>query len=386
MKKILKIVLINISMIIMLILALYGYIIYVTEYKKNTRDIKNSQDSRYELFLKAVGEADWPFGSASGQLTLNEGENTISEVTFELYNDGKEINDSCWKVNWNDDYVEVILSGEEQFDEQILLYYDGRKERKQLTENREVVQEASIEEIDLRSYFGEINGCAVLYNSKNCKYSFYNKEMCDIEVSPYSTFKVVSALLGLKCSILRYEDTTMEYNGTQYPVEEWNQNLTLKEAFQTSCIWYFKQVIHSVGKPMVETELKRLQYGNCDISEWDGSQTNSFKDLNGFWINSSLIISPTEQIQVMEKIFESDSIYSSYDVQILKNIMLLQENEKSCIYGKTGSGMNGKAWFIGFKETEDERVYFAIYIDDEQNADVVSGNLAKDILFEMIKD
>ena len=40
----------------------------------------------------------------------------------------------------------------------------------------------------------------------------------------------------------------MNYNGTQYPNLEWNKNLTLKEAFQTSCIWYFRQVINAVGK------------------------------------------------------------------------------------------------------------------------------------------
>lgn len=31
--------------------------------------------------------------------------------------------------------MEVLLSGEEQFDEQIILYFDGGKERKQLTKS-----------------------------------------------------------------------------------------------------------------------------------------------------------------------------------------------------------------------------------------------------------
>ena len=31
---------------------------------------------------------------------------------------------SCWKVTWYDKYVEVILSGEEQSDEQVLLYFN----------------------------------------------------------------------------------------------------------------------------------------------------------------------------------------------------------------------------------------------------------------------
>lgn len=65
-------------------------------------------------------------------MILEEGKDKISQTNFELQNDGGSINSGSWKVTWNDDYVEVILSGEEQFDEQILLYFDGRKESMQL--------------------------------------------------------------------------------------------------------------------------------------------------------------------------------------------------------------------------------------------------------------
>ena len=41
---------------------------------------------------------------------------------------------TSWEVTWYEDYVEVILSGEEQFDEQVILYFDGAKETQQLTD------------------------------------------------------------------------------------------------------------------------------------------------------------------------------------------------------------------------------------------------------------
>ena len=37
-------------------------------------------DGTYELVLKAIGEADWPFGSASGRLILYEGKSRISYI------------------------------------------------------------------------------------------------------------------------------------------------------------------------------------------------------------------------------------------------------------------------------------------------------------------
>ena len=39
---------------------------------------QSRQIKKYELILEAVGEAEWPFGSASGRLILKEGKNKIS--------------------------------------------------------------------------------------------------------------------------------------------------------------------------------------------------------------------------------------------------------------------------------------------------------------------
>ena len=61
---------------------------YITNYKKITIDTSNSPDRKYELTLQAVGEPDWPFGSASGRLVLMEGKDKISQTDLELHNDG----------------------------------------------------------------------------------------------------------------------------------------------------------------------------------------------------------------------------------------------------------------------------------------------------------
>ena len=134
MKKILKVMLCFIGLICVIGLCLVVPISYVTNYKKVTVDISNSSDGQHELVLQAIGEPEWPFGSASGRLVLKEGKDKISQTDFELHNDGASISSSCWKVTWHEDYVEIILSGEEQFDEQVILYFDGTKEIQQLTD------------------------------------------------------------------------------------------------------------------------------------------------------------------------------------------------------------------------------------------------------------
>lgn len=238
--------------------------------------------------------------------------------------------------------------------------------------------------VDYSDYFQGISGCAVIYDGLSNTYSLYNKEECETEVSPLSTFKIVSALAGLENDVLVNENTTMEYSGEEYPVDAWNENLTLREAFETSCVWYFRQVIDKVGQESIRAILEEIQYGNCDISEWNGSNINSLPELNGFWLESSLKISPIQQADMLDYVFSRENSFDIENVEQLKKIMYISELENGCLYGKTGSGTDGDAWFVGFIEKNSNRICFAIYLDDMKNKDMVSGNKAKEIAINIL--
>lgn len=238
--------------------------------------------------------------------------------------------------------------------------------------------------IDLSAEFDNLSGCAIVYFPNEITY-IYNEEIVDKQTSPLSTFKIISTLIGLDKNVLGNETSTMEYSGIQYPVSEWNGELTLQEAFQTSCIWYFKQVLESVGQSEVQSALENLHYGNCDSSEWNGSGINNLPELNGFWLDSSLKISPREQVDVLADIFEGNTDYSMQDIQILKSIMLTKADETCAVYGKTGSSPDGKAWFVGFIETNNQKGYFAVYLDDEQNVEQITGSRAREIAISILE-
>lgn len=241
-----------------------------------------------------------------------------------------------------------------------------------------------MESVDMSDCFHGMSGCAVRYRPEEKRYFIYNEAMAGQEVSPCSTFKIVSALLGLYNGVVEDASSTMDYSGAEYPRPEWNGDLTLQEAFQTSCIWYFRQIIDKVGREETERELKELSYGNGDVSEWEGGNTNPQEDLNGFWLNSSLKISPLEQVDVLAKIFEGESIYSEEDIETLKEIMLVEDGGQRRIYGKTGSGGNGEAWFVGFTEAGGEREYFAVYLSDPAQGKLASGSTAREIALEIV--
>lgn len=116
----------------------------------------------------------------------------------------------------------------------------------------------------------------------------------------------------------------------------------------------------------------------------------SFPALTGFWIESSLKISPREQTEVMERIFGEASVYSAESRGRLKQVMFVPELSDSqiSIYGKTGMGkahgVTVDAWFTGFADVYGERRYFCVYLGETEGREVTSTR-AKEIAGEILK-
>ena len=98
------------------------------------------------------------------------------------------------------------------------------------------VENKNTETADLGDIFQGINGCAVVYSPANEQCFLYNEDMCNQEASPYSTFKIISALSGLQNGVIVDESSKMNYSGKAYGNADWNGDLTLEEAFRKSCI------------------------------------------------------------------------------------------------------------------------------------------------------
>ena len=246
---------------------------------------------------------------------------------------------------------------------------------------------------DCSTYFGGLTGAAVIYDRAENRYAVYNGELAGTRRSPCSTFKIISSLIGLEQGIILPDDSVRTWSGEMFWNEDWNRDIGFEDAFRTSCVWYFREVIDEIGRETMQKELEKLAYGNCDISDWKGEQNtnNSNRALTGFWIESSLKISPKEQTEVMERIFGENSTYSEETIEILKEVMRLPEEYGTDIpvYGKTGmgktDGITVDAWFTGFAETSEEPVYFCVYLGQSEERDATSA-AARDIAVQIISD
>lgn len=259
--------------------------------------------------------------------------------------------------------------------------------------NEEVVTEPLITETDWADYFEGINGAAVIYNPTRNSYQIYNQELALTQRSPCSTFKIISSLIALENGIIEPDNSTRTWSGEIFWNEEWNRDIDFSDAFHASCVWYFREVIDEIGKDTMQEELKKLEYGNCDISDWAGrlNTNNNNPVLTGFWIESSLLISPKEQAEVMQRIFGDNSDYSEKTLEQLKQVMLLPEQNETdiSIYGKTGMGkaygIVVDSWYTGFADTTDDRIYFCVYLGETNNQNVSSAK-AREIAIKIVSD
>ena len=224
------------------------------------------------------------------------------------------------------------------------------------------------EEIDLSSYFAGLNGTAVFYNANTGQSKIYNKTLSYKQSSPCSTFKIMSSYIGLSEHKISMQDSLRKWNRKTYWNPQWNRDITFPQAFQASCVWYYRRLINEVGEKRTKHYLQKFNYGNMDTSDWKGllnSNTN-IPELRGFWLESSLKISPVEQTRVLAEIFKKNSPAAAD----LQRVMKIQDSPVK-IYGKTGMGVkNDKvvdAWFVGFYETADNKIFFAVRLDDNDN-------------------
>ena len=245
---------------------------------------------------------------------------------------------------------------------------------------------------DWSSYFDGLNGAAVIFDPREPVFQVYNENLADTRHSPCSTFKIISSLAGLERGAINQENSSRPWSGEGFWNDDWTRAMDFPTAFRTSCVWYYRQVIDDIGPEIMEETLNELQYGNCDVSDWEGhlNNNNSNPALTGFWLESSLKISPREQTEVLERIFGSSSRYSQ-DVQaLLEEVMFLPESsDETCrIYGKTGMGKSGgivvDCWYTGFADM-DHRIYFCIYLGATPGQNVSSAR-AREIAVSLIKE
>lgn len=226
---------------------------------------------------------------------------------------------------------------------------------------------------------------------ENKQYLIKEGAHCDVMYSPNSTFKIPLALIGFESRILKNRHnpiwqpqqpvTFLQYyhDGEQTP-SSW---------MRFSMPWYSQMLTQKLGMKKFQAYIDKLNYGNKDLSG-DKGKNNGLTDS---WLSSSLLISPLNQLEFIEKLAKNRLPFSKESQIKTKDLMKLMEESLYTngwsLHGKTGSGGYDKnkrreGYFVGFAEKDDRVISFVIHmsgnIGDKKSK--VGGVVAKKIAFE----
>jgi beta-lactamase class D len=199
----------------------------------------------------------------------------------------------------------------------------------------------------LKKYFDSSNveGTFSLLNNQMGTITVYNMKLDTQRLSTGTSFKIAETLIGAQTGKIINTDSKISDSDAN--------NLTLKEAFDSSSIPYFQKLAEQIGKDTMQSMLDSLSYGNKNISG----------TLDSFWLNNTLKISPDEQLGMLSKLYFEQLPFQKYSQEMVGSMMLQEDDSLYKLSYTTGTGIDEKnnsfGWTLGWIE-ENRHIYFFV--------------------------
>lgn len=234
---------------------------------------------------------------------------------------------------------------------------------------------------NLKKYFEakNVDGGFTMLNNADGQITVYNMAFDTTRVLPASTFKIVNSLIGLQTGAITNDSMVIKWDGKKRDIKEWNQDLTMKQAFKYSAVPYYQEVARRIGFDTLKMWVDSIGYGNKNISG----------PVDSFWLNNTLKISPDEQLGLMKRLYFDQLPFRKSVQQMVRNVMLEEDNTLYKLSYKTGLGYNEEGlpigWVVGWIEENNHVYFFSTLIKGKtKDEDIKEVRLAitKDILKE----
>ena len=243
----------------------------------------------------------------------------------------------------------------------------------------------------LKKFFDDnkVTGTFGLYDNGLGNFTIYNlSRYKDSTYLPASTFKIINTLVGIQTGRIRDERMVIPWDGVirKYPngdtATAWNKDLNMEEAFKASALPYYQEVARRIGKDTMQRWLDTLGFG---------SRYKKFtitNNIDTFWLDNSLKVTPDEELGLVKKLYFNQLQFQGRPQDIVKKLMLQENNANYKLSYKTGWGFseNGNAigWVVGWIEENQHVFPFVLNVEGPHNTDMptVRMNILKGILKE----
>jgi len=237
---------------------------------------------------------------------------------------------------------------------------------------------------NLKKFFdgNHVSGTFGIYNNASGQFTIYNlSRFRDSAYLPASTFKIVNSLIGLETGKIRDKNMVIKWDGVKRDINEWNQDLTMSEAFKVSSVPYYQEVARRIGKDTMQFWLDTLGYA----SRYKKAVINK---IDTFWLDNSVKITADEQLGLVRKLYFDQLPFQKRSMREVKEVMVMEKNSNYTLSYKTGWGFleNGNVlgWVVGWVEENRHPYFFALNLDGAHDTmPVVRMNILKGILKQL---
>ncbi|MER8371770.1 class D beta-lactamase [Mesorhizobium sp. M1406] len=222
--------------------------------------------------------------------------------------------------------------------------------------------------------------CTVIADAASGK-TLYRDGVCDQRFSPASTFKVPLSLIGYDSGILGDEHTpSWDYKPEFKAVKRDQKTVDPVIWERDSILWFSREITRRLGPQSFAGYVSKFDYGNADVSGNPGKNDG----LTQSWVNSSLKITPVEQVDFLRKLLTRKLPVSAKAYDMTSAIVPTFQAGGWTVQGKTGStklandddkvrDKRSLGWFIGWANKDGRQIVFARLVVDTNRTDMPKG-------------
>ena len=204
-----------------------------------------------------------------------------------------------------------------------------------------------------------VNGSIIIYDFEQDNFYQHNPRRNNTAFVPASTYKIPNSLIALETGTIKDDVTVLTWDGIERgvgdsPIEEWNQDLNLRLAFRYSAVWFYQVLARKIGHQKMQDFVNRIEYGNQNIGNKE--------DLDRFWLEGKLRITPRDQIVFLRRLYQNDLPFSQSTIDLVKDIAISEQTPNYTLRGKTGA-TSEIGWYVGYLEQNDSVYFFATNLD-----------------------
>jgi len=213
---------------------------------------------------------------------------------------------------------------------------------------------------DLARHFKKLGleGSILIYDSKHKRTYEHNPQRNATAFPPASTFKVFNSLVALETGVIPNDVAVLTWDGIDREFAAWNQDTNMRQALKNSTVWFYQVLARKTGHERMQRLINQVGYGNRQIG--------TAKDIDRFWLDGPLQITPKAQIEFLQRLYRGDLPFSKRTMDLVKDIMVFEQTPDYTLRAKTGwvrSTNPEIGWFVGYLEQNNNVYFFATNIN-----------------------